>query len=89
MSEQQRIELSADEAKQLRDALRLEAVQREQNEIATLRARIAALEAISARRAVFETIADAHGFDATDTCEFDFQARSLTIKKGNSNGSAS
>lgn len=87
--EQQRIELSVEDATRLRDAIRSETVQRELHEIATLRARIAALEAISVRRAVFEAIADAHGFDATDTFVFDFQARSLTITKGNSNGAAS
>lgn len=76
------IELTPDEAQRLRDALRAEVMQRELHELATLRARIAALEAVSARRAVFESIADAHGFDATDTFSFDFQARSLTIKKG-------
>lgn len=89
MSEEQRIILTEDEAKQLRDALRKETELREQHEIATLRARIAALEAVSARRAVFESIADAHGFDSTDTFSFDFQARSLTIMKGNSNGATS
>jgi hypothetical protein len=76
-----RIELTIEEAQRLRDAYRAETTQRELHEIAQLRARIAALEAISARRAVLESIADAHDFDATEVWEFDFQARTLT-KKG-------
>lgn len=87
MSEQP-IQLTEDEAVKLRDALRREAESRDDHELAVLQARVAALEYASARRAVFESIADAHNFDATDAFEFNFQSRSLTIKKGNPNGSA-
>jgi hypothetical protein len=76
------IVITDDEAVLLRDSIRREAQTREDHELVVLRARIAALEAGSARRAVFEMIADAHHFDATDAFEFDFQARTLTIKKG-------
>lgn len=78
--------LTEDEAKSLRDALRREQDSRDGHELTVLRARVAALEAASARRAVFESIADAHTFDATDAFSFDFPSRTLTILKGNSNG---
>jgi hypothetical protein len=84
----QPVVLTEDEAKLLRDALRRERESQENHELSVLRARVSALEAASARRAVFESIADAHSFDATDAFEFDFQSRTLTIKKGNSNGAA-
>lgn len=86
MSQPQVITLNEADAIRLRDALRREQSSREGHELEVLRARIAALEAASNRRAVFESIADVHGFDATDAFEFDFPSRTLT-KKGNSNGS--
>ena len=85
-TEQQPIVLTEDEAKNLRDALRREQQSQEGHELAVLRARVSALESLSVRRAVFEAIADVHNFDATDGYEFDFQSRTLTMKKGHSNG---
>lgn len=81
--------LTVDEATQLRDALRLEQQLKDYHELAVLRTRVAILEAVSARRALFEAIADQHQFDATDSFEFDFQSRTLTITKGNTNGATS
>lgn len=80
------IVLTAVEAQQLRDALRIEQQSKEAHELTALRARVASLEATSARRAVFESIADAHNFDATDAFTFDYQSRTLTIQKGHSHG---